>query len=186
MALPVAVGAPLRSIARRAAVPATVPTVLIDDRHAEGRAFGSAFAARGALVYALSEGDVTALWRESIGPVWRQAPIVLAGLTRPPALFCLEQLGWALGRRVVFYAEHLVSVSRAVRHQFIRTTSAGPTANTVEWSNCSQPWPSQLASLVARHAAVAKGPRPAPTGVDLAPSLPADAQLLTSWIISPA
>jgi hypothetical protein len=160
--------------------------VLIDDRHAEGRAFGSAFAARGALVYALSEGDLTALWRESIGPAWRQAPVVLAGLTRPPALFCLEQLGWALGRRVVFYAEHVVSANRPARHTFIRTTSTGPRANAAEWPKGSRPWPSELASLVALHAVVATGPRPAPTDVDLAPSLPADAQLLTSWIISPA
>ena len=71
-ALPAAVGAPLLPTAARAAVPRAFPMVLIDDRHAEARAFGAALAAWGAPVHAVPEGDVTALWRESIGPAWRQ------------------------------------------------------------------------------------------------------------------
>jgi len=160
--------------------------VLIDDRHAEARAFGAALAARGASVRAVPEGDVTALWRESIGPAWRQGPTVVAGLTRSPALFCLEQLGWGLGRRVVFCAEHLVWAGRPVRHKVLRTMSVAETADEIKLSMRGRLWPSHLASMVANQGALANYPRAAPTEINLAPALPADAQLLTSWIIARA
>jgi hypothetical protein len=131
-------------------------------------------------------GDVTALWRESIGPAWRQTPTVVAGLTRSPALFCLEQLGWGLGRRVVFCAEHLVSAARPVRHRILRTTSAAEAADEIELSMRGRLWPSHLASMVAIQSALANYPRAAPIDINLAPSLPADAHMLTSWIIARA
>ena len=185
-ALPAAVGAPLLPTAARAAVPRAFPMVLIDDRHAEARAFGAALAIWGAPVHAVPEGDVTALWRESIGPAWRHARTVVAGLTRSPALFCLEQLGWALGRRVVFCAEHLVWAGRPARHKVLRTMSAAERADEIELAMRGQLWPRHLASMVAIQSALANYPRAAPTEIDLAPALPADAQLLTSWIIARA
>jgi hypothetical protein len=158
-ALPVVVGAPLLPTAARAAVPRTFPMVLIDDRHAEARAFGTALAAWGALVHAVPKGDVTALWRESIGPAWRQAPTVVAGLTRSPALFCLEQLGWELGRRVVFCAEHLVWAGRPVRHKVLRTMSVAERADEIKLSMRGRLWPSHLASMVAIQSALANYPK---------------------------
>ena len=183
-ALPVVIGAPLPA-GVLAAARAAFPMVLIDDRHAEARAFGTALAARGAPVHSVPNGDVTALWRESIGPAWRHAPTVVAGLTRSPALFCLEQLGWALGRRVVFCAEHLVSAARPV-HRILRTTPAGQASDGIELSMRGLLWPSHLASMVAIQSSLASYPRAAPTEIDMAPSQPADAQMLISWIIARA
>jgi hypothetical protein len=184
--LPAVVAAPLLRSGAVAAVPTAFPIVLIDDRHAEARAFGTTFAAWGALVQPVPEGDITALWRESIGPAWRHTPTIVAGLTRSPALFCLERLGWALGRRVVFCAEHLVSATRPVRHKILRTTSGSKSADEMELSTGGRLWYSHLASMVAAQSALANYPRAAPTEISLAPSLPADAQMLTSWIIARA
>jgi hypothetical protein len=117
-ALPVVVGAPLLPTAARAAVPRTFPMVLIDDRHAEARAFGTALAAWGALVHAVPEGDVTALWRESIGPAWRQAPTVVAGLTRFRQC-AASRARWA-GPAVVF-CRALVWAGRPVRQESLPT-----------------------------------------------------------------
>ena len=183
-ALPAVIGAPLPTDALAAARPA-LSMVLIDDRHVEARAFGTALAARGAPVHSVPQGDVTALWRESIGPAWRHAPTVVAGLTRSPALFCLEHLGWALGQRVVFCAEHLVLAARPV-HRILRTTPAGQATDGIELSMRGRLWPSHLASMVATQSALANYPRAAPTEINMAAAQPADAQILISWIIARA
>jgi hypothetical protein len=177
------VGAPLATGALAAAT--AFPMVLIDDRHAEARAFGTALTAWGAPVHSLPKGDVTALWRESIGPAWRHAPTVVAGLTRSPVLFCLEQLGWPLGQRVVFCAEHLMSAARPV-HRILRTTPAGHAADEIELSMRGLLWPSHLASMVAIQSVLESYRRAAPIDTDMAPSLPPDAQMLISWIIARA
>jgi hypothetical protein len=185
-AWPAAVGVPLLPAGTLTEVPHARPMVLVDDRHADARAFGAVLAGRGARVHAVPDGDVSAAWRDWIGPALRRAPTVLAGLTRAPALFCLEQLGWALGRRVVFYAEHLASAAGPVRHKIIRYASAGKAADENELSMRGQFWPSHLASQVAAHSALAHYPRWAPTHIDLAPSPPDEARRLTSWIIAQA
>jgi hypothetical protein len=181
-ALPLVAGAPL-AIANHVVVAPVCTMALIDDRHAEARAFGDELAGRGVRVRAVPEGDVSAPWREWIGPALRRAPTVLVGLTGAPALFCLEQLGWVLGARVVFYAEHLVSVVRPVVHRIIRAPSAVKTADEMSLSMRGRFWPSHLAALLAVHSAAARHPRAAPTHIDLAPS--DDAQRLASWIIAP-
>jgi hypothetical protein len=151
--------------------------VLIDDRHAEARAFGAALAASGAPVHSVPDGDVTSLWRESIGPAWRNTPTVVAGLTRSPVLFCLEQLGFAHGRRVVFFAEH--SASARPVHKILRAT--GQAADEGELSRSGPLWPGRLASLVAIQSTLANYPRTGPTEINTAPS-----PQLISWIIAPA
>jgi hypothetical protein len=42
------------------------------------------------------DGDVTALWRDTLQPLWRERGAVIAGITREPALFCLEHLAQGL------------------------------------------------------------------------------------------
>lgn len=136
--------------------------VLIDDRHVEGRLFGSILAGRGAPVHAVPYGDVTALWLASIGPAWRRGPVAIAGLTRPPVLFCLEQLAWAQGLRVTFHAEQVVPTQSA-----------------------HSAWARQMADLVTINASSYARTR-GPTSAGLAPAPTRDAQMLTSWIIAPA
>lgn len=47
------------------------------------------------------EGDVTALWYETLDPLWRKPGFVLGGITGRDALFVLETLAPDRGRRVV-------------------------------------------------------------------------------------
>ncbi len=185
-ALPAAVAVPLLPTAAHPGVPHAWPMVLIDDRHAEARAFGAWMTGRGTPVRAVPDGDISKPWREWIGPAFGRAPTVVAGLTRAPALFCLEQLSWALHGQVVFYAEHLVPAVGPVRHRIHRCAPSGKAVDEVPLSPRGGLWPGQLASLVARQSGVARSRRAAPTHIDLA-TLPSDyAQRLTSWIIATA
>jgi len=54
----------------------------------------------GVAIHAI-DGDVTALWYETLDPVWRKPGFVLGGITGRDALFVLETLAPDRGRRVV-------------------------------------------------------------------------------------
>ncbi len=136
--------------------------ILIDDRHSEARLFGSVLAGRGAAIHTVPEGDVTSLWLASIGPAWRRGPVAIAGVTRPPALFCLEQLAWSQGLRVTFHAEQKVTPTQPA-HTWARNMAA-----------------------IALHGANPRIRHWGPTSAGLAPAPTQDAQLLTAWIIAPA
>jgi hypothetical protein len=157
VAAPLASGLPGAGIARDAS---KYHAVLVDDRHAEARLFGSILAARGAVIHAVPDGDVTSLWRSTIAPAWRHGPVAIAGLTRPPVLFCLEQLAWSQGLRVTFHVEH-------------QLTTAQPTQTA---------WAEMMADIVTVRATPAR--YAGPTSAGLAPAPTQDAQLLTSWIIA--
>lgn len=47
------------------------------------------------------DGDVTALWYETLDPLWRKPGFVLGGITGKDVLFVLETLAPDRGRRVV-------------------------------------------------------------------------------------
>jgi hypothetical protein len=138
--------------------------VLVDDRHPEARQFGSILGARGAAVHSVTDGDITSLWLATIAPAWRRAPVAIAGLTRPPVLFCLEQLAWSQGLRVIFHDEHLVTPGQAAHAA----------------------WAGKVADIVTLHGATPSPRFAGPTSAGLAPAPTPDAQLLTSWIIAPA
>jgi hypothetical protein len=183
-AVPLVAGLP-RSADARAGTSLAYQAVLIDDRHAEARAFGAALAGRGSRVLSVTHGDVTALWLGEIGPAWRRAPVPVAGLTRPPVLFCLEQLAWAQGLRVVFHAEHVVAPSRAASHVVYSCASNTAGLDAGDLAPRGPLWPSQVADIVARFGSTRRDGRAGPSCAGLMPALPADAQLLTSWIIAP-
>ena len=157
--------------------------VLIDDRHAAARAFGAALAGRGSRVLPVLHGDVTALWLGEIGPAWRRAPVPVAGLTRPAVLFCLEQLAWAQGLRVVFHAEHVEAPQQVTRH-VVHACAAGPAAQDLALRGPL--WPTQIADVMSRFDTTRRDIRTGPSCAGLLPALPAGADLLTSWIIAPA
>jgi hypothetical protein len=164
-------------------VPLTLDSVLIDDRHAESRAFGARFAGRGVAVRAVPEGDVTQLWLSEIGPAWRRGSAAVAGLTRRPVLFCLEQLAWAHGLRVVFHAEHIVSSAGSTQHQVLRCLGKENDLALGELALLGSRWPARVADLVAEQSRHPRGQRAGPTCASLEPTLPPGAELLTSWII---
>jgi hypothetical protein len=152
--------------------------VLVDARHAEALSFGARLASRGAPVRNVPEGDITSLWLSDIAPAWRRAPVALAGMTRPPVLFCLEQLAWAHGLRVVFHAEHVVEPASATLHAMHRPSAEPQLRGPL--------WPARIADQVAAHAGRRDAQRPGPSLAGLDPVLPQGAELLTSWIIAPA
>ena len=79
-------------------------------------------------------------------------------------LFCLEQLAWSQGLRVIFHAEHMVTPVQS--------------AHTA--------WAGTVADIVTAHGAMPTARHAGPTSAGLAPAPTPDAQLLTSWIIAPA
>ena len=160
-----------------------VHTVLIDTRHAPGRTVGERLRAAGAQVHALPDGDVTQVWRQRVGPAWRQQPVTIAGLTASPALFCLEELALGCGLRVVFHAEHIVHEEGRTEHRLLRGASAaGITARELPLAGLL--WPSRIAQVIAAHANLPGRERFGRSWAALHPSLPPGAQLLTSWIIA--
>jgi hypothetical protein len=160
-------------------------TFLNDARFASSRAAGERLRAAHVTVHTLTEGDVTRFWRENIGPVWREHPVTVAGLTARPALFCLEQMALGCGLRVVFHAEHVVHAAGRTEHWVLR--AAAPTAITArDLALAGVLWPVRIAQSIADFPASAAGERFGRSDAALDPALPPGAQLLTSWIIAAA
>lgn len=156
--------------------------VLVDERLAAGRRLGSQLAARGVTVLSMADDDITSLWLDTVRPIWQQGPATLAGLTTPTAMFCLEQLAWSHGLRVVFHAEHIVHPDAAVVHQLHRGGQAAD-LTTSGLMHAGPHWPERVAEAIATHRR--QPMRFGPSVTALAPALPSGAQLLTSWIMAP-
>jgi hypothetical protein len=178
----------MRGFAAPAAPPNRRPSELhavLVGSHAVAQSFGAAFAARGTTAHAMPDDEITALWLGAIRPLWERGPAAIAGLTRPAALFCLEQLAWSHGLRVVFHAEHVVHADGSTTHQVQRgAASAGLTATRL--LQAGPGWAERLAQAMATHHRTSMDPRFGPSLAALEPPLPPDAQLLTSWIIAAA
>ncbi|MEY4761993.1 MAG: hypothetical protein RLZZ200_1849 [Pseudomonadota bacterium] len=152
--------------------------VLVDSRHPESVRFGARLSAQGVRILALSDGDLTSAWLADIAPAWRRSPVPLAGLTTSSTLFCLEQLAWPHGMRVVFHAEHVLEPAQATGHVMHR--AAGESASLRgPW------WPSTVADLVAAQEKTAQPVTGGPSLAGMMPTLRGEAGLLTSWIIAP-
>jgi hypothetical protein len=159
--------------------------VLIDERYPQSRTLGARFTAAGTNVRAIPNGDVTQVWLKHIGPAWRHQPLPLAGLTARPALFCLEQFALGCGLRVLFHAEHIVHLQGRTEHRLLRGAVAAG-VSTRDLDLAGPLWPARIADAIAAHAGPAGGQRFGLSEAALAPTLPAGAQLLTSWLIAAA
>jgi hypothetical protein len=72
-----------------------IPELLACDR-----CFASSLDATLHAEIAFFDGDVTALWRDRLEPLWRTGTASVGGITSSAALFCLEQLARGHGRKV--------------------------------------------------------------------------------------
>lgn len=90
---PVLAGAPYVAVA---AGPEGLDGFVLDRRFLRERPAGLQASA----LYSI-DGDVTALWYETLDPLWRKPGFVLGGITGRAALFVLETLAPDRGRRVV-------------------------------------------------------------------------------------
>ncbi|MEP6885628.1 MAG: hypothetical protein ABJC66_12855 [Gammaproteobacteria bacterium] len=79
--------------------------VLFDSRYAECRSFAAVAKHSGHATVAF-QGDVTRLWYDTLRPRWAAGGGMIAGMTSPSSLFCLEQLAKDHWRRVVMRIEH--------------------------------------------------------------------------------
>jgi hypothetical protein len=96
LALPAALALPARALAAMPGIDGPGIDALVLDR----RMLGGAMPPEVAPALHLIDGDVTALWYETLDPRWRKPGFVLAGMTGEDSLFVLEQLAWDRGRRV--------------------------------------------------------------------------------------
>src|SRR5512139_1523801 len=154
--------------------------VLFEESLAPAAAFGRRAQAHGIAARAIHQGDVTDAWLDAVRPAWRHSGRAsIAGLTTPAALFCLEQLAFAHGLRVVFHAEHMLLPDGSARHQVLRARQ--PFAGAA-LDRAGSRWPRRLADSLLDHRPPG-GARPGPSLAALEPALPGGATLLTSWII---
>ncbi len=184
-AVPVVAGAAgiVDAVRPRASARTAVRAVVIDERRAEARSFGTRLSADGVALYATPDGDITQIWLRRIGPAWRQRPIAIAGLTERPALFCLEQLALSCGLRVVFHGEHVLHPEGPVEHRLLRGAQAAELSEG-DLAHAGPRWPVRIAAAVAAYREPAARLRPGPSEAALEPRLAPGAQLLTSWIIA--
>ena len=159
--------------------------VLFDARYSQARSAATRIGRAGAPVHALADGDITQVWLDQIGPAWQRGPVVIAGVTARPALFCLEQFALSSGLRVVFHAEHVVHADGRTEHSLLRgAESVGLSSSDL--IRAEGDWSARVADALARYRPDVARPRFARSDAALEPALPAQAQLLTSWIIAAA
>lgn len=82
--------------AAMAAAPDGIDALVVDSRFGEAGLAGLT----GPRTYTI-DGDVTALWYDTLDAVWRRPGFVLGGVTGSDALFVLERLAVDRGRRVI-------------------------------------------------------------------------------------
>ena len=68
-------------------------------------------------------GDVTPLWSNTLRPLWRTGETRVVGLTRAPALFCLEQLARGMRHRVI--SREALAGTDAIRWEIAPLSSRG-------------------------------------------------------------
>jgi hypothetical protein len=197
-ALPAITGASLAGAATPAANPAqatgAVPRnpaatalhlVLFDSRYSHARSAATRIGGAGMPVHALTDGDITQVWLDEIGPAWQRGPVVIAGVTARPALFCLEQFALSAGMRVVFHAEHVIHANGRTEHSLLRGADR-VRLSPADLTGAGERWSTRMADALASYRPQAEGPRFARSDAALEPNLPPQAQLLTSWIIAVA
>ncbi len=146
---------------------------IVDLRLPQSRLVGNELSRRGVPVQTFDGDDITALWLDDVQPLWRSSRAAVGGLTARIPLFCLEQLAWSFGLRVIYHAEHLIRADGSAVHA-AQTAGVAPRGPM---------WPARVAERLAAHrssACVRGGPSCAP----LEPAVAADARLLHSWIIA--
>ena len=178
-----AIGLPSVSVAMPDA-PISLHAVLIDAAYPQARNLGARLARRGATVH-LDSGEITGLWLREIQPAWKQRPVALAGLTSSSTLFCLEQLAWSHGLRVVFHAEHMVLPSQETLHSLHTRDIALAPVNERALATAGANWNDRIGDVFESYNRNLPVTAAGPSCAGLEPAMPSGASLLTSWIIAP-
>jgi hypothetical protein len=76
--------------------------VIYDERFEAAQRFAVSVRSIPAPVHPI-RGDVTQLWYSQLQPLWKRAPVAIAGLTTYAVMFCLEQLARDQQLRMIRY-----------------------------------------------------------------------------------
>ena len=88
--------------------------------------------------------DITDLWYHELSLLWKETPLVLAGVTLSTSLFCLETLARDHQMRVWFRAEHNRVQGGAAEHVVTGTSQMVEQASTL-----LEDWGASFAKLAA-------------------------------------
>ena len=172
-----AIAASLESLALR-----QPDLVIADNRFEASRRFGIEAARHGPPSHMI-DGDITDLWFETLDPQWRRHPTIIAGMTAPQPLFCLERLAHDRGMRVVLRITHEALPDSLVSHHVEATEHLfQPLSQLLEGAD----WSERMARLTG---VCSWGGAPGPCRSHRIISGTADASLLgsplVSWVIAP-
>ncbi|MEP7312308.1 MAG: hypothetical protein ABI859_06975 [Pseudomonadota bacterium] len=159
-------------------VPLTLSAVVIDNRYAAARVFGTR-AQRAGITQRAIQGDITDLWLADLHPQWQSKPAAIAGLTARPALFCLEQLAWDYRMRVSYHAEHRAQPDGTMVHT-VHVPLRGLSA--VELVAAGAAWPGYAAGAISRLSATRSAC--GPSAACMEGSVGDDEVTLHSWVIA--
>jgi hypothetical protein len=155
--------------------------VIFDRSFAEGAAFGAEAARLGAAVHGIAS-DLGGFWMNVLEPALRVRPVVIAGLTSAPSLFCLELLARGHGLRTVYRVEHARSSGGAFAHAVTGNPALAPwparLASTADWPRCAAELATSYPPALVPESSIAL--------LDLAERPGRAADSLYSWRLAPA
>ncbi|MDT8398430.1 MAG: hypothetical protein RQ899_07425 [Pseudomonadales bacterium] len=159
--------------------PLVLRAAVIDTRFAATALFGIQARLRGLTVHEI-DGDITTLWLQHLNKSWSAQPTALAGLSARPALFCLEQLAWDKGLRVIYHAEHKLTAAQQYHHTILTPL---PGLDSTVLNTAGSRWPAYSAELLS---AIQGLPRTCyPSQACLPASHDDDVRTLHSWVLAP-
>ncbi len=80
---------------------------IYDSRYPQARELAKTMGAAGVKLIAI-EGDFTPVWSATVQPLWKQRPMVVAGMTTERALFVLQTL--AADYRMKLFQSHVMEL----------------------------------------------------------------------------
>lgn len=151
---------------------------VFDTRFDEAVAAARAAAAIGARTVGI-EADLTRLWYDDLDLEWKRAPMTIAGVTTPQALFILETLAADRRMRVIYRGEHGLDPNERGLHRL-----TGPSALIDDWPS-GPLWPTLGDRLMRCPAGRETAALVLETAELGSPAGRASAESLRSWIIAP-
>jgi len=129
-----------------------------------------------------TRGDITELWFRDLYYRWKKAPVAIAGMTAPGAIFCLEMLAREAGMRVALRVDHRRLSDGRTEHEFAGPEEVFTRAADAEGGGTGLP--ERMAKIVAQFPAErGRAAKLRFSEADLASSNGPDH--LVTWVIAP-
>ena len=128
-----------------------IHSVVFESASPLGLAFGGEASRLGLHSHPIQD-DVTDLWYHEWAPGWKQAPVVVAGVTLSTSFFCLETLARDHRMRVCFKATHHRRQDGRIEHLV-----SGPESLVRRTPDLAADWGREFAALVAGLSEVESG-----------------------------